>query len=337
MELRPSTVNVIAQRHTEQSSLYHVDSVDGCLGFPGESIGLSLMSVPFPGMYAYTNSARDIGNVKDLEQMVAQSRYLFGTDGLLNATMPGRLCAVHLSQTMVHKNREGWIGLRDFRGEFIRLMVEEGWIYAGEATIDKNPQQKASRTKELGLLYKTLATDSTLCRPTLADYLLLFKKPGQNPEPVKAAVHEKYNPGGGWVTTDEWNEWASAVWYRWRPGIKNGIREGRVLNVRQAKDTDDERHLCPLQLDVIERAIKLYSNPGDLVYDPFGGIGSVPYVAVQLGRKGVASELKASYFKSMVENVSRAEIASQQGDLFTASGVEVGDAELDQAREAVPA
>jgi DNA modification methylase len=310
---------VVDQYESAAAALYCGDSVDIVAGFPEGSVGLVVTSVPFPGMYCYTNSARDIGNVRDLAQMVEQTRFLVSRERLLRAMMPGRLCAIHLSQTMAFKSHEGWIGLHDFRGQMIALMVSEGWLYVGEATIDKNPHQKAARTKEMGLLYKTLASDSTLCRPTLADYVVLFRAPGENPAPVRSAIHPEYNPGGGWIALEEWNEWANAVWYRQRPGIPHGISEGNVLNVRQAKETDDERHLCPLQLDVIERLVRLYTNPDEIVYDPFGGIGSVPYVAVKLGRKGVASELKRSYFQSAIENVQRAErkALSSKRDLFS--------------------
>lgn len=314
--IEDESVLVVDQYQSENAALYCADSVEAVRGFRDDTVGLTVTSVPFPGMYVYTNSARDIGNARDIAEMIAQTRYLLGEGGVLRATMPGRLCAIHLSQTMAHKHREGWIGLYDFRGDVIRLMVEEGWIYAGETTIDKDPQVKASRTKEQALLYKTLATDSTKCRMTLADYVVLFRKPGENPVPVRAAVHPTYNPGGGWIQLDEWNEWASPIWHRKRPGIPQGISATYVLNVRQARETDDERHLCPLQLDVIDRLIKLYSAPGDVVYDPFGGIGSTPYVAVGLGRKGAASELKRSYFRSLVQNVQRAETLNRQPTLF---------------------
>ncbi|HXI15230.1 MAG TPA: DNA methyltransferase [Chloroflexota bacterium] len=316
IEFYESDVLVVDQHVTDRAALYCGDSVDVVKGFRESSIGLTVTSVPFPGMYAYTNSARDIGNVKDIAQMIEQTRYLMGPQGLLRATMPGRLCAIHLSQTMAHKYRDGYIGIRDFRGQMIQLMQDEGWIFAGESTIDKDAQVKASRTKEQALLYKTLATDSTKCRPTLADYIVLFRKPGENPVPVKAAIHEGYNPGGGWIAIEEWNEWAGPIWHRQRPGIPHGIKETDVLNVRQARETDDERHLCPLQLGVIDRLIKLYSAPGDTVYDPFGGIGSVPYIAVKLGRNGAASELKRSYFNSAVENVKTAEAYQSQPSLL---------------------
>lgn len=230
----------------------------------------------------------------------------------------------------------------------IDLYERSGWVFAGEVTIDKNPQIQATRNKERGLLFKSLATDSAMMRMALADYLLYFRKPGENPKPIRAGISQKYNPGGGWITEQEWVEWAAPVWYRnvalgrsvalqqpeypalfaealqYRMGgdtALNGIMETDVLNVVQARETDDERHLCPLQLGVIERAVKLWSAPGDIVLDPFAGIGSSGYEAIRLGRKFVGVELKTSYFRAAVANLERAGLSKEQPSLFDLAAV----------------
>ena len=281
-----------------------------------DSVGLSIFSPPFPGMYAYTNSTRDIGNTKDMDEMLTHFRHLVGADGLMRVLMPGRTVAIHLMQLQAMKSREGYVGLHDYRGRTIQLMQEEGWIYAGEATIEKNPQIQATRNKEHALLFKSLAEDAAIMRMALADYLIYFRKPGKNPEPIRAGISSKYNAGGGWISEEEWIEFASPVWFRQREGVPGGIRETDVLNVRQARETDDERHLCPLQLGVIERAVKLWSNPGDLVLSPFGGIGSEGYKALEFGRRYQGIELKRAYWESACRNLRTAEAKRGQASLF---------------------
>lgn len=281
-----------------------------------DSVGLSVFSPPFPSMYAYTNSARDMGNVASIGQMITQFRFLM--EELLRVTMPGRMCAIHLVQLTAMKSREGFIGLHDYRGKVIEQMTDCGWDYAGEVTIDKNPQIQATRNKERGLLFKSLATDSAMMRMALADYLIYFRKRGDNPAPIRAGVSERYDNPDGWISEEEWIEWAAPVWYRATKHYPGGIRETDVLNVRQARETNDERHLAPLQLGVIERAVKLWSAPGDLVLSPFAGIGSEGYVSVKLGRRFVGIELKRSYYESAIQNLKRAELEATAGqrDLF---------------------
>lgn len=292
------------------------DSVQTVDRIETESVGLIVTSPPFPGMYAYTNSSHDMGNTANIDQMLEHFRFLVARDKLQRVLMPGRLCCIHLMQLTAMKSREGWIGLHDYRGRVIQLMMEEGWVYAGEVTIDKNPQVQATRNKERGLLFKTLATDSSLLRMALGDYLIYFRRPGDNPMPIRAGISDRYNPGAGWVSEEEWIEWAAPVWYRAHAGLPGGISETDVLNVRQAKETDDERHLCPLQLGVIERAVKLWSAPGELVMDPFAGIGSVGYQALLLGRRFVGCELKRSYFESAIRNLREAERQARARTLF---------------------
>ncbi len=306
------------------------DSCERIKEIKDESIGLSVFSPPFPGMYVYSNSPRDVGNIEDIDGMISHFRFLMPE--LLRVTMPGRMACVHLMQLTAMKSREGYIGLKDYRGAVISMMIECGWVYAGEVTIDKNPQVQAVRNKERGLMFKTLANDSSLMRMALADYVIYFRKPGENPIPIRAGISEKYKNPDGWITEEEWIEWASPVWYRridkenegrratrGYPGsfqVTDGIMETDVLNVACARDDKDERHLCPLQLGVIERCVKLWSAPGDTVLSPFGGIASEGCVAVRLNRSFIGIELKESYWKQGCANLAGVERESQVGDLF---------------------
>lgn len=286
--------------------LFLGDSVDQLDKIETESVGLAVFSPPFPGMYTYTNSPRDIGNSKDIDELM--NHFQFMMPKILRVLKPGRSCVIHLTQQVAFKGTDGFIGLRDFRGRVIADMVEAGFIHYGEVTVDKNPQMKAIRTKDAGLLFKSLATDSARMHMALADYILQFRKPGDNTEPIRAGISEKYNNKDGWITAEEWIRWARPVWYAsdWNPiGSKDEITESDVLNVAQARETDDERHLCPLQLGVIERCVKLWSSPGDLVLSPFAGIGSEGYVSLNLNRRFVGCELKPSYWKSAIANLER--------------------------------
>lgn len=247
---------------------------------------------------------RDMGNTSDLREFVAMFRPLAGE--LHRVTMPGRSCAIHLTQMVAQKVRDGYVGIKDFRGRVIREMERNGWIYYGEVCIDKDPQVKAIRTKDQGLLFKSLAKDSATMHMALADYILQFRKPGDNPIPIRAGISERYGNEDGWITAEEWIEWAAPVWYRQTPDHPGGIREADVLNVQQARDERDERHICPLQLGVIERCVKLWSAPGDLVFSPFAGIGSEGYVALKHGRRFVGSELKPSYWTVACRNLEHA-------------------------------
>ncbi len=302
----------------EHWTMHLGDNVEVMDRLETDSIGLTVTSPPFPGLYVYSNSTHDMGNSRDFDEMLAHFRFLVGPEKLLRVTMPGRLACIHLQQSPTFKWRDGVIGLQDFRGKVIQVMQEAGWIYHGEATIDKNPQAQATRTKERGLMFKTLVNDSANMRMALADYLIQFRKPGDNPRAIRAGRIPKYGNDDGWITDEEWIEWAAPVWYRASAGYPGGIRETDVLNVRQARETDDERHLAPLQLGVYERAIKLWTAPGDTVLDPFAGIGSGGVVALPLHRRFVGIELKASYYRSACENLSIAEAESHQPTLFGA-------------------
>jgi len=300
-------------RITEQYAWYMGDCVELMDGIPSDSVGLSVFSPPFPGMYAYTDSPRDMGNVASMDEMLANFRFLVNENKLLRVVKPGRNCCVHLTQIPAFKGADGYIGLKDYRGKTIELFESCGWIYYGEVCIDKDPQVKAQRTKDASLQFKSLANDSSRMRMALADYILIFKKKGDNESPIRAGVSRKYDNENGWLTNDEWIEWAAPVWYRQTSHYPGGIRETDVLNVRSAREDDDEKHLCPLQLGVIERCVKLWSNPGDVVLSPFGGIGSEGYKSILLGRKFIGFELKPSYWRVGASNLESA-IAKSKAD-----------------------
>lgn len=297
------------------------DCVEVTKEMKDDSIGLSVFSPPFPGMYVYSNSKRDMGNVKDLDQMIDHFRYLAAP--LREKTMPGRSCVVHLTQVLAKKKYDGYIGLKDFRGRVIEMMEEEGWGLYGEVTIDKDPQVKAVRTKDTGLQFKSLAKDAARMHQAMADYLLQFRAPGDNPEPIEAGISEKYDNEDGWITNEEWIRWARPVWYAsdWCPEGHEGISETNTLNAHEAREEDDEKHLAPLQLGVLERCIKLWSNPGDVVYDPFMGVGSTPYMALRLNRKARGAELKRSYFELAEKYIREAE--AEKNSLFANQSVPV--------------
>jgi DNA modification methylase len=221
---------------------------------------------------------------------------------------------------------DGYIGLTDFRGEVIRAFHDAGWIFYGEVTIWKNPQAQSLRTKAHALTFQSKNRDSAGIRPALADYLLIFKKPGDN------AVKIPHDVTTGEVTNDDWIEWASPIWYDRNTTaddlggdglspVWTTIRETKTLNERAGREADDERHLCPLQLDFIERCVRLWSNPGETVLTPFAGIGSEVYMAVKLGRRGTGIELKASYWQAAVNNLRALEAEKEQGALFGADGI----------------
>jgi len=278
------------------------DSVERMAEIPDRSIDLSVFSPPFQSLYTYTATERDIGNSGDGAEFL--KHFGFVVRELLRVTKPGRNCCVHAAQVPLLLAKDGVIGLKDFRGDVIRLFQGEGWVYHGEVCIDKDPQAQAIRTHSKALLFAQLRKDGSWLRPALADYVLVFRKPGENAIPVKPDL-----------TNNEWIEWARPIWY--------GIREADTLNVAEARGQDDERHICPLQLGTIERCIRLWSNVGELVLDPFAGIGSTVYEAVRLGRFGVGIELKPEYFRVAVKNVRNAEQAAQDGDLFSLAGVAV--------------
>ena len=271
------------------------DSCKRMAEIPDESIGMSVYSPPFASLFTYSPSPRDLGNSVSRAEFL--EHYAFIIKENLRITPPGRICCVHVQQLTTTMALHGVSGLTDFRGEVIRAYMDAGWIFHGEVTIDKDPQAQAIRTKAQALMFATKNRDSSATRPGLADYLLLFRKPGQNAVQIKNDV-----------SNDEWIGWARPVWL--------DIRETNTLNARTGRDSADERHICPLQLDFIERCIRLWSNVGETVFTPFAGIGSEVYSAVKLNRRGLGIELKPSYFKSAVKNLEELEYEMEAPTLF---------------------
>lgn len=257
---------------------FHGDSISVLSQFPENSIDFSVYSPPFGSLFVYSASAADMGNsASDAE---FERHYEFLVREKLRVTKPGRLTAVHCSDLPLTKWKDGAVGIKDFSGQIIRLHQEAGWIMHSRRTIWKCPVVEMTRTKHVGLLYKQLQSDSAKSRGGMPDYLITFVKPGENAEPIKHTP-ENFN-------LDQWQEWASPVWMT--------VNQTNVLNVKAGKDQRDERHLCPLQLDVIDRALVLWSNPGDVVLSPFMGIGSEGVCSLGAGRKFVGCELKESYW-----------------------------------------
>jgi DNA modification methylase len=264
------------------------------------SIDLSVYSPPFADLFTYTASDRDLGNSANWAEFF--SHYKFIINEMLRVTKPGRLTCVHTSDIPAMAQRDGYIGVKDFPGEVIRAYEKEGWTFIGRAFVQKNPQSQAIRIKSKALLFVQMRKDSSDSRPALIDQVLLFKKPGENAVPITPVKN-------GEMDNETWIEWAHGIWI--------GIRETETLQFGIARGVDDEKHICPLQLGTIERCIKLYSNPGEMVLTPFGGIGSEAYMALKLGRRAMLIELKPEYFKVAIENMKKAKQMTATPDLFS--------------------
>lgn len=262
------------------------DSCERLAELDAESIDLSIYSPPFASLYTYSPTSRDLGNSHDREEFIEHYGYVIRET--LRLTKPGRLSCVHVQQLTTTKATHGTIGMTDFRGQVIQAHQDAGWIYHGEVTVDKDPQAQAIRTKAQALMFNTLHRDSAMTRPALADYVIIFRKPGENRVPIQSDVDN-----------ETWIEWARPVWL--------GIRETDTLNERVAREAADERHICPLQLPLIERCVRLWSNEGETVLSPFAGIGSEGVVAVRQGRRFIGCELKSSYWKTACEHLTAAE------------------------------
>lgn len=275
------------------------DSCERMKEIDTNSVDLSVYSPPFADLFTYTDSERDLGNSRDWDEFF--DHYAFIIREVLRVTKPGRLTCVHTSDIPAMAQKDGYIGVKDFPGAVIKAYEAEGWTFIGRAYVQKNPQAQAIRTKSKALLFVQLRKDSADSRPALVDQVLLFKKDGDNEVPV---------------TPVENGEMDNEVWIAWAHGIWTGINETETLQYSTARGEDDEKHICPLQLETIERCIKLYSNPGETVLTPFGGIGSEGYQAVKFGRKAVLIELKPEYFDVLVKNMRAVEAIGTQ-DLFS--------------------
>ena len=282
-------IECIDEHHNDAASLYHGDCCEVVAQIPNGSVGFSVYSPPFANLFTYSESERDMGNCANDDEFFAHYRILICE--MARVTMPGRLTAVHCSDLPLTKWKDGRIGLKDFPGAIIAAHEAEGFTFHSRVTIWRDPVVEMTRTKALGLLYKQLKNDSTRSRQGMADYVLVFRAPGENVEPVGHDADK--------FPVSQWQQWASPVWM--------DIRQTNTLNAQAARDAQDERHICPLQLDLIERCLVLWSNPGDVVLSPFMGIGSEGVVSVRLKRRFVGVELKDSYFRQAVRNIESAE------------------------------
>lgn len=307
---------------------YHSDCIEAIRELPSESIDYSIFSPPFASLYTYSASDRDLGNCATHEDFYEHMGYL--VPELLRVMKPGRLLSFHCMQLPTSKTRDGVIGLTDFRGILIKSFQDHAWIYHSEVCIWKDPVTAMQRTKALGLLHKTIRTDSSMSRQGIADYLVTMRKPGKNPEPITHTAES--------FPVERWQRYASPVWAT-QHGVddegfvkfcnptrdnadRSGIDQGDTLQYTSAREDNDEKHICPLQLDVIRRAVRLWTNPNDVVLSPFMGIGSEGYVSLTEGRRFVGTELKASYYQQACRNLERAAGGEKQSSLFGALAAE---------------
>jgi hypothetical protein len=326
-------IKAVNQIIADRYAIYQGDACELIRAVPGDSVHFGIHSPPFEGLYKFSNYDRDISNN---EGVSFWEHYAFLISEILRVTMPGRIHAVHCMQLPTSKTRNGFIGMRDFRGEIVRAYEAAGWHFHSEVCIWKDPVIAQQRTKSIRLLHKQVSKDSALSGQGLADYVLMFRKPGENAEPI-AGMFDAFCGSGLDISREEYERHASRtraegrepwpfdmwvsvrVWQRYASPVWMDIDQTRTLQHRAGRDEKDEQHISPLQLDVIERCIDLWSNPGDVVLTPFLGIGSEVYSAVKMGRRGIGFELKPSYFKQAVKNVAKAEEDGASGTLFAGS------------------
>lgn len=277
-------INVISQIVTDRYALYNGDSCEVMKGIPDNSIHYSIFSPPFASLYTYSNSERDLGNCRTTSEFYEQ--FMFIVSELYRVLMPGRLISFHCMDLPLSKERDGIIGIRDFRGELIKVFENAGFVLHSQVCIWKDPVTAMQRTKAIGLLHKQIKKDSCMSRQGIPDYLVTMRKPGENPEPV--------------THTNE--AFPVAVWQRYASPVWMDINPSDTLQASSAREEKDERHICPLQLGVIRRALNLWTNRNDIVLTPFLGIGSEAVVSIEMGRRAIGCELKTSYYNQAVAN-----------------------------------
>lgn len=321
-------IKCVNQEVNNDYAIYEGDSCEVLRAIPENSIDFGIHSPPFVGLYKFSNYDRDVSNNEGADFW---AHYSFIIQQLLRATKPGRLHSVHCMQLPASKTSDGFIGMKDFRGEVIRVYQDCGWHMHSEVCIWKDPVVAQQRTKSIRLLHKQLQKDSALSGQGLADYVVTFRKPGDNLEPIEGPLtdwvgddsldvsREAYEKHASQTRAEgrtpwPYDKWASIlIWQRYASPVWSDINQTRTLQYRSARDEKDELHISPLQLDVIERCIDLWSCPGDTVLTPFMGIGSEVYSAVKRGRKGIGIELKPSYYRQAVKNVAKVYAASEAG------------------------
>lgn len=318
-------MEILNQKIDDRYAMYNGDCVEVLKGITDNSIHYSIFSPPFASLYTYSNSDRDMGNSASDNEFYEHFKYLISE--LYRVTMPGRLLSFHCMDLPMMKSRDGVIGLKDFPGELIRMFTDAGFIYHSRVIIWKDPLVEATRTKALGLLHKQICKDSSMCRQGLPDYLVTMRKPGENPELIAHPEgFESYigedEPEGQKIERpqpdkekydkkEKYNEipvYSHQVWRKYASPVWMDIRQNNTLNGKSAREDQDERHICPLQLDVIARGINLWTNENDIVLDPFAGIGSSNYVALKMGRRTIGVELKENYYNLAIENVEKSDM-----------------------------
>jgi DNA methylase len=301
-------MKILDQHIADDWALYHGDSCQVIKGIPDNSLHYSFFSPPFDSLFTFSSSPFDMSNCRDEDQFNNHLRFLVAD--LHRAMMPGRLVSMHCINLPLSKARNGFIGLRDFRGDLIRLMQEVGFAFHSEVVIWKDPAIAMQRTKAIGLLHRQVVKDSAMSRMGIPDYVVTFRKIGANPEPVAGPFEKYYGDdrpimnGDFYDSVKVWERYASPVWM--------DINPSDTLQYRSARDNNDERHVTPTQLTVIRRCLQLWTNPGDVVLDPFNGIGSSGYVALEMGRKYIGIELKDSYYAASLNNLKNVSESKQQ-------------------------
>lgn len=285
-------MKVLDQYSTDRYTLINGDTCEVITTIPDGSVGFSVFSPPFSSLYTYSNSDRDLGNSRNDEEFFTHFEFI--VKELYRILMDGRIVAIHCMNLPTSKERDGFIGIKDFRGDLIRLFQKVGFIYHAEVCIWKNPVTAMQRTKALGLLHKQIKKDSCMSRMGIPDYVVFMRKPGENPDRVTHTGED--------FPVDLWQDYASPIWDELNSPVWWDINQSNTLN-RMFADEESERHICPLQLDVIERCLKMYSKEGDVVFTPFMGIGSEVYQAVKMNRKGLGIELKKEYFLQAKSNM----------------------------------
>lgn len=306
-------MKVLGQQIGDLWAMYNGDCCEVIKGIPENSIHYSLFSPPFASLFTYSDSERDMGNSAGDDQFADHFSFLVAD--LFRVIMPGRLVSIHCMNIPAMKERDGYIGMKDFRGDIIRMFQSVGFIYHSEVCIWKDPLIEATRTKALGLMHKQIQKDSAMCRQGLPDYIVTMRKPGENPEPIGhkngfTCFYGENEP------TQKGIEYSHNVWRRYANPVWADINQTNTLNAHMARDKEDERHICPLQLDTVARCLELWSNKDDTVLSPFAGIGSEGYKAVLMGRRFIGIELKKSYYDCAIKYLMSAEQAPKQQKMF---------------------
>lgn len=301
-------MQILNQEIQEDWTMYHGDAVDVIQGIPENSIHYSIFSPPFASLFTYSDSDRDMGNCKGDDEFSQHFSHL--VPELYRVLMPGRLVSFHCMEMLATITQDGFIGIKDFPGLLIKMFQDAGFIYHSRVVIWKDPLLQAVRTKVLSLAHKQISKDSSRCNMGLPDYVVTMRKPGVNPEPISHGrgfehyIGEKPEPKDKKTNNPRTNKYSHKVWQRYASPVWMDIRQSNTLNIKQARDDRDEKHICPLQLDTIARCLELWSNPDDIVLSPFAGIGSEGYQAIDMGRKFIGIELKESYYNQAVRHLT---------------------------------